>query len=372
MEIAGGLLAANAGDALNTLLMSVFLATLVRENYLLALLPVLAALRGGVMTSMASRVTSMLYLGLYPPRARAILRSETWRTISLALLSAAFGGLVISAVSGSQVREALPTAVISSLIAMSVLLPLTVFIVVVGFRRNLNPDNYVAPILTVLGDASTVPSLVIAAMLVGHGRLADSLLTVLALYFTLKLAFAIAISRPDDRRVIGESLLGLIVVGTLESITGGFYARYTGLLLSLTILHLVPSMMEDVGAAVSVFTSRTTTLSHLHGFQGALARAPVVAAEVLVASTPAIAVLSTIGYMTGRLAYSHIEFLPLIKAVSVTWIGLFLLLAPVALILSWAATRLGFDPDNIVLPIMTSIVDVSLIPFIALVSSVIS
>ncbi|MCE4628096.1 MAG: magnesium transporter [Desulfurococcales archaeon] len=372
MEIAGGLLGANAGDALNTLLMSVFLVTLVREKYLLALLPVLAALRGGVMTSMASRVTSRLYLGLYPPRAREILRSETGRTVSLALLSAAFGGLVISAISRSPAREALPTAVISSLIAIGALLPLTVIIVVVGFRRNLNPDNYVAPILTVLGDASTVPSLVIAAVFVGHGRLADSILTVLALYFSLKVAFAVALSRPEDRRILGESLLGLLVVGMLESLTGGFYARYTDLLLSLTILHLVPSMMEDVGAAVSVFTSRTTTLSHLHGFPGALARAPVVAAEVLVASTPAITVLSTIGYMTGRIAYGHIEFLPLIKAVSITWVGLFLLLAPVALMLSWAATRLGFDPDNIVLPIMTSIVDVSLIPFIALIAGVIA
>jgi len=343
--------------------MSVFLGLLVAKPYILALIPVLAALRGSVMTSMASRVTSRLYLGLLPPRAGRILAEEAPRTVALALIASAYASLLIAAQSPGHALESIPAAVISAGLALLVLLPLTLLVVVAGFRRSLDPDNYVAPILTVLGDVSTVPSLVAASLLVERGRLEDALLATAALYSSLTLAFHVLLARPRDRRVIGENLASLILVGLIESGTGGLLSRYRGLLISIGLLHMAPSMMEDVGAALSVFASRLTTQTHLAGFSGAARSGPGILAEVLLGSAPSMVALAGIGTATAHIAYGGASYTYMLGAVALVWTGLLLALVPLVLLVVWLSTRLGLDPDNVVIPILTSIVDLSLIPF---------
>ena len=367
-EISGGQAVANLGDLANTALLSLFIASLMAHRFLLALIPVLAALRGSVMTSMASRTSTGLFLGSLEPSVRGILAVELWRTTALAVFSAVYASLLVSLTAGYPARLTVPTGVISSVLALLVLAPATAWLAAVGYRRRLNPDNFLAPVLTVLGDVSTVPSLVAAGILVTADPRLEPLLYAGLVYLASLTAWASLLSA-GQRRVFLEGTAALLLVGLIESGTGGLYAGLAPRLLALGVIHMVPSLMEDVGASLSVFASRLTSMMHLYGSRDALARSPGVAIEVVLGSLPSMLILSGIGYATAGLAGLSPSLLYLVRVVAGLWLLLLALLSPVALGIAWASFRLGLDPDNLVIPLVTSIVDLSVPPALVVVAS---
>ncbi|MCE4624553.1 MAG: magnesium transporter [Desulfurococcales archaeon] len=363
-EISGGLLTANAGDALNSFLLGFFLPYLLKNPVLIALLPVMAAVRGSIMTSMASRLTTALHLGAAEPRIGELLGRETGRTLTLALASSLYVGILVSFMTLYSPYQTVSTAAYSALLALLFLLPVTVLVIVVGFRYNLNPDNYVAPVLTVLGDVSTVPSLVAVSLVIEGRADVELLLAVTAAYIGLSSLLYYALTGGESRRVVGEGLLSLILVGLIESGTGGLYDRFTAALVGLAVIHIVPSLMEDIGASLSVLASRMTTDLYLSGFEYAVKRSLVGLTEVVLGSLASMVVLSTIGVAAGSVAGFDVGLAYMFKVIAFSWLGLLALLIPLVLLLVWVSVRIGLDPDNIVIPLITSIVDLSVIPFL--------
>jgi len=363
-EIAWGLLGANMGDALNIFFMSMFSTLLLDKPYLLALIPSLAALRGSIATSMASRVTTGLYLGQLGPRVKDILYRESARTTVLGLSSSIYAGIIVGLVAGYPVFTTVSAAGFSALLALLILLPATSLLAVVGFGFGLNPDNYMAPILTVLGDITTVPALVMVSYFIGVNRGVDTFLTLLLIYATLTLMIALAYTNRNHRRVIVEGLLALLLVGLIESVTGGFFAGYSALLATIGVLHMVPSLMEDIGASISIYASRASTILHIEGFEESLKKTPRIIVETYLGSIPAMITLSTIGYLALGIAGLQATYLFILRATFLLWTTMLFALSLIVLVLIWSSQRIGLDPDNIVIPLITSLVDMTTIPWL--------
>ena len=369
-EIAWGLLGANMGDALNIFFMSVFATLLLDKPYLLALIPSLAALRGSIATSMASRVTTSLYLGQLRPKVKEILYRESARTTVLGLSSSIYAGIIVGLIAGYSVFTTASAAGFSALLALLVLLPVTGLLAVAGFRLGLNPDNYMAPLLTVLGDITTVPALVIVSYFIGVNRGVDALLTLLLVYATLAVMIALAYTNRNHRRVIVEGLLALLLVGLIESVTGGFFAGYSTLLAAIGVLHMVPSLMEDIGASISIYASRASTTLHIEGFEESLKKTPRIIAETYLGSIPAMITLSTIGYLALGIAGLQATYIFILKTTFLLWTTMLLALSLIVLVLIWSSQRIGLDPDNIVIPLITSLVDMTTIPWLVIIYSI--
>jgi len=369
VEVAGSLLAANAGDLANITLMAYFTVYLIGRPEALALIPSMGALRGAIITSMAARVSTSLHLGLVEPDTRSILRVEAGRVAVLAMAAGVYAGLVTSVFTGLSATALVSIAFLSGLIAILFLAPAAAWLAAWGFRKGLDPDSTLAPLLTVLGDMTTVPSLVAVTMLASHAGDPGLLLASLAFTYAT-ISMAIVLGRTGQGRVLAESGLALAIVGVLEAFTGGQLVGYSEALLALGILHAVPSIMEDVGAAVSVLASKLSTLVHLEG-PGLLAlHAPAKTLETLIGAVPSLTVLTGITLLTAGLAGVQAD--PGVAARIIVGGGVLAILiySVAAYLLVVASHRLGLDPDNTVIPVLTALVDAGLIPLLLLYSKI--
>jgi mgtE-like transporter len=142
---------------------------------LIALVPALLATRGNVYGALGAKLSSGLHQGLVEPS----VRDADERVIS-AMAAAMLNGVVISVVAAGMAYAALvalgrPVASLATLAAVALVagllsgLVLTLVVVVAvfaGYRRGLNPDTLVGPVVTTTGDVFGVAALLIAVRLV--------------------------------------------------------------------------------------------------------------------------------------------------------------------------------------------------------------
>jgi mgtE-like transporter len=150
-------------------------AELRRIQGLLVLVPALLATRGNVYGSLGARLGSALHQGLIEPRITAgneRLRAAAAAAVSSGLLVSslaaimAFALLVVLGRPVAPIWTLVGVALISGLISGGVLLTAVVTVVLIGYRRGLNPDTLAGPVVTTTGDVVGVATLLIAARIV--------------------------------------------------------------------------------------------------------------------------------------------------------------------------------------------------------------
>jgi len=162
----GGLL---AGGILNGMT-----AELREVRGLLVMVPAFLAIRGSVYGSLGSRLSSGLHQGLIEPRLT--LDGRVRSAVGAALLNGAAasllaggGTVVLLTALGRPVAPARILTVIALLgafLAGIVLAALIVSVVIAGYRRGLDPDNLIGPIVTTAGDIFGMAALLAATRLV--------------------------------------------------------------------------------------------------------------------------------------------------------------------------------------------------------------
>jgi mgtE-like transporter len=142
---------------------------------LLVLVPALLATRGNVYGSLGARLGSALHQGLIEPYVSANddrLRAAVVAAVSSGLFVsslAAVMAFVLLAVLGRPVAPIwmlVGVALISGVIGGAILVTTVVTVVIVGYRRGLNPDTLAGPVVTTTGDVVGTATLLIAARIV--------------------------------------------------------------------------------------------------------------------------------------------------------------------------------------------------------------
>ncbi|MCE4627204.1 MAG: magnesium transporter [Desulfurococcales archaeon] len=364
-----GLHTANVGDFFNILLMATFTKFLVERPEALALLPSLAAMRGAIVTSMASRVSTSLHLGVLEASTVKVLKRELPTLIVLALSTSVYAAIIVALSSGYPVSVEVSIAALSGFISILFLAPISAYIATLGFKRNLDPDRYMAPVLTVIGDISTSPTIVAVVLLLNAIPYDEAIIALSVSYASIALFFILIRGFPGKKRLLYESLGALGIVGFLEAYAGNSLVGYSTILLAVGVLHAIPSIMEDVGAAVSVTASKLSTLSHLYGMQDTLKMTPAIVSEVLLGSITPLLVLSGIAIGTAGIAGVSAPVLQVVSIVLISGLLGIFIFSIMALSLVYLSFRVGVDPDNVVVPLLTSIVDALTIPLIVGVSA---
>jgi mgtE-like transporter len=144
-------------------------------NGLLVLVPALLATRGNVYGSLGARLATGLHQGLIEPRidwTDERLRGAVGAALGNGVFVSAFAATVAWAVLtvGGASPEALPTlaaiAVVAGLLSGMALTIAVVTVVFAGYRRGLNPDTLVGPIVTTTGDVFGIAFLLLATRFV--------------------------------------------------------------------------------------------------------------------------------------------------------------------------------------------------------------
>lgn len=143
---------------------------------LLVLVPAFLAIRGSVYGSLGSRLSSALHQGLIDPAEGLVAPTDPDPRLATAAAAALLNGVLASlfaAVLTVVVLEALGRpvapletflviALVGGVLAGIALTAVVVGVVLLGYRRGLNPDDLVGPAVTTAGDVFGLLALLVA------------------------------------------------------------------------------------------------------------------------------------------------------------------------------------------------------------------
>ena len=139
---------------------------------MLILLPGFLEMRGNISGSLASRLSSGLFLGLINPNniKTKIIKGNLWASFLLSILvSFALG--VIAFLFNYLILQTFTlwiilVPLIAGLIANAIEIPLTLFVTFYLFKKGHDPNNIMGPFVTSTVDITSIVSLLIALMII--------------------------------------------------------------------------------------------------------------------------------------------------------------------------------------------------------------
>jgi mgtE-like transporter len=177
-EALGPLLISAAGGLFAGLVLAGMEGDLERIRGLLVLVPALLATRGNVFGAYAARIASGLHTGIVHPEfdwTDDRLRAATAAATSNNLLASGFAAVltVAALLALSQPAAPLPTllaiALVAALLSGIALAAVVIGAMFLGFRRGIDPDTLVGPLVTTTGDVLGIAFLLLAVRLVAGG-----------------------------------------------------------------------------------------------------------------------------------------------------------------------------------------------------------
>ncbi len=331
---------------------------------LFVIIPGLMANRGNIFGAMASRLTTLLHLGEMEPR---IGDENVPRNILLSMLLSLLPVLLLWVVGVIKLKVfclyVLAIVLVSMIFSNLVMGYSTALATILPFRRGIDPDTVAAPIVTSVGDIVTLPFLIFILLLF------EELLPVF--YLSMLLSFAIFILmlvkiklRKEEKAIFKEVLEILLVTSLISAVSGSLLEHYSEAIYASILFSVIyPSISDSTGNFGSIVGAKTSTRIHLGEIEGIMDR------ETLVD----IAMYTFTGFLIGFLINvigAFVVRITLGRTAGIVWpfVALypFLLLLTMitAYYLSRVFVRIGLDPDNGTVPMITTLADLMSMIFI--------
>jgi mgtE-like transporter len=346
-------------------------STLTQLPGLLILIPAATGLRGTIFGALGARLGTSIHAGTFrvSTRRQSVLGQNVLAAATLTIFVSVVLGVLAKAVSvgfglerSISVADFVVISLVGGCLASVVVLVITVLLAAGSVRYDWDPDNVTAPLVTASGDMVTLPSLFVATHLVGLGITTP----VLALAGAVGAAAAISAGWRSDlaetRRIVRQSVVVVVVAGVLSLIAGQTLEhRLTQLSEYPALLTLVPPYLAAAGSLGGILSSRLTSQLHLGlvepttvpgrvardsarfvyvvGFPVFLCASLVadIASAVLDLASPGVVDIALVAMVGGFGATTF--------AIAVAYYGA---------VISY---RVGIDPDNVGIPLVTSSLD---------------
>lgn len=337
--------------------------------WILLVVPFLLTVRGAINGAFSGRLTTGLNIGTIYPRFRK--NTEEYYTLSAAIfLLSVINGLVATLFIGIYHSSKDPVEWLATLIVVLNLFFLTAYLANVltsfvgfmSFKRGINPDAVVYPIMSTVNDV--LGSLIFFTAIVvlepwnpmstiTRGTPILIICASVVLYFFIKNR-----GKRSFRRTVIEVYPGVLFSLVTSSVTGVVLSLLEESIVEHPgILIVLPAMMDTVGDVGSIHVSLTTTRLHLGimepktgGFLRVISHVP----EYAVPFTLLVVIYSTFGaVLSGILA--DIILLMLVYII-VEFLGIIIMLY-LAHGIAVMTFKFGVNPDNVSIPILTATAD---------------
>jgi mgtE-like transporter len=352
-----------------------FTQVLVLVPGLITLLPASNALRGNIYAPLGSRLGTYLHTGLVRPRLQRskvldqnILATTSQSLVMAFLLSGLSWGLLRAlGIIVVPVENLLFVAVISATIA-GLLLSLAAFVLSsVAFRRGFDPDNLNAPLITAGGD------LLSALLIIGLGAVLLSTEFSPLLVWPIDAA-AIAgtaflfartwsLQRPIARQIFRQSLIVLVATVALELVVGlALENSIEALATTPALLVLIPPFVGESGNLASIHSSRLSSAVHLGITRVGRRPDPFALADIRDMAGVAMLIYPVIGtavfVLSALLGIANPGLPVMIGLAILAGAIVTAIVLPLGYYTTLIAFKLGVDPDNVVIPVTNSVIDV--------------
>ena len=340
---------------------------------LLVLVPAAVGLRGNVFGALGSRLGTLVATGAFrlSRRRDTLVGQNLEASVALSMgvsLLLAFVAKGIAEAFGVQntisIGDFIVVSVIGALIPTAVVLGITVGIAALGVRREWDVDNVSVPVVTAAGDVITLPSLFLATYLVRD--IPDAIPAVLAILCVVggivTLVIPLRSHLPLLRRIVGESLPFLVVAGAVSTLAGmTIQSRLGSLSREPALLIVIPPLLSLSGSLAGILSARVATKLHLGVLDPSrIAIGPIAPDLMLVflISVPIYLVLGVaadvLAALTGLASPGALQMLEVVMLAGVLATALTCVVAYGAALVTY---RLGWDPDNNGVPLVSSTSD---------------
>lgn len=365
------LLVSSVGDLVAGLTLGAITHTLEALPGLLVLIPAAIGMRGNIFGALGSRLGTAIHTGTFrlSRRADTVVGQNVLASIALTFsisfalavlaktIAVAFGvAATISIVDFAVI------SVVGGAISSVAVLAITLGVASLCVRRDWDMDNVAAPLVTAAGDMVTLPSLFVATYLVGLHVVTPVLGLTTAVLAVVSVVVAFSTTHQLFRRIVRESLPVLVVAGAVDVVAGlTIEQRLESFLTFPALLVLIPPFLEDTGALGAILASRLSSKLHLGVIEpAATPQRPARDDFALIAffAVP-VFVLVALSAEVASIVFDRASPGPL-RMVEISVLGGFLATGVAMLVAyygSIAAFRLGLDPDNHGVPLLTSTMD---------------
>ena len=365
------LLVSSGGDLLAGLTLGAITHTLENLPGLLVLVPAAIGMRGNIFGALGSRLGTAIHTGTFrlSRRADTVVGQNILASLALTLsVSLALAILAKTIAVGFGVANTISVAdfvvisILGGTVSSVVVLGLTLLVAAGAVRFGWDMDNVAAPLVTAAGDIVTLPSLFLATYLVGIRFVTPALG---ALTAVLAVAAGVAAIRSGYellRRIARESLPVLLVAGTIDVVAGlTIEKRMNSFLAFPALLVLIPPFLEDSGALGGILSSRIASKLHLGILDPTAWPQSRAMADFVLTFLFAIPVFVLVALSSDLAAgVSGLASPGALRMVAVSLIGGLIATVFAVLVAYYgaiAAFRLGLDPDNHGIPMVTSSMD---------------
>ncbi len=361
------------GDLINGIVMGSHSREISLLPALIVLIPTSTDLRGNIYGALGSRLSSYLHTGKIEPKFEynQTIAENVYSSTFLLLAFSVFNGFISSLIAsvlglhpftaGLVVNMILIT-VMAAFLSAAFMIPVTLALAIGSYRWGWDPDNLTAPLITLAGDMVTLPILFACADVVFELRREIKLFSILLIALALLTFYRL--SRGEiGYRIVKESVPILLACALIDFGSGTILGKEVKRLIAIAgILTIIPAFLEDGGAMGGILASRFSSSLHL----GALDPNPIPEGEV-VRSFAVMHVLSLVVFtlvgLFGQIVNGlfSIPTIPTLYMIIITVVAgqmLTFILNLMAYYFSILSFMKGIDPDNVGIPLITSIMDV--------------
>ena len=340
---------------------------------LIVLIPAAVGMKGTIFGAIGARIGTASAAGLFEPNVRpgGVLRrnvsvaivttvsSSLWLAALARLATAAFGQDSIS------IWSLLTISVLGGALGSALILLVTVGLSVVSLRRRWDLDSVATPMVTALGDMTTLPCLFVASLLVRDPTTAAILGAICLAASIVALVGAVSVWDEVVRRIVLEMVAVILLTPLFDILAGALLRESQPQLLTVPVLlAVIPPFVSQAGALGGIFASRITSKLQLGVITPrGLPEVPAVvdASIVMGFAIFVFTLIGAIAYALGSL--TGLGGMPSAGAVIGFTLVAGLLVAPITIVagyyLAVSTYRFGLDPDNHSVPIITSVLDLA-------------
>ena len=340
---------------------------------LIVLIPAAVGMKGTIFGAIGARLGTANVAGLLEPTLRpgSVLQrnvyvavvttfsSALWLAVLSVLASAAFGEPSIS------LWRLATVSIVGGAIGSGLILMITLALSVLSYRRGWDLDSVSTPMVTALGDMTTLPSLFLATFLLRWDVIAIPVAVIsiaVALYAAVR---SYTVADRVIRRIVLEMTAVILLTPILDVLAGSLLrARQDQLVAVPVLLALIPPFVSQVGALGGIFASRTASKLQIGVITArGLPEIPALV-DASIVSALSLAVFAMVGVVAFVLGVAtDLVGMPSFQAlVGGTFLS-GLVVTPITLVASYylaiGTFRFGLDPDNQSVPIITSAMDLA-------------
>jgi mgtE-like transporter len=340
---------------------------------LIVLIPAAVGMKGTIFGAIGARLGTANVAGLLDPTLKpgSVLQRNVYVAVVTTFSSALWLALLSVLVSAAFGQPSIPfwqlatVSIVGGAIGAALVLLITVGLSVASYRRGWDLDSVSTPMVTALGDMTTLPCLYLATYLLHSNAVAVPAAVIaiaIAVYATIR---SYTVGDRVIRRIVLEMTAVILLTPILDVLAGTLLrARQDQLVLVPVLLALIPPFVSQAGALGGIFASRTTSKLQI----GVITARGLPETPALVDASIVVGLAVTVFLLVGVIAYGLGEAtgLPGMPGLGTLVGGTFLaglLVTPVTLAASYylaiGTYRFGLDPDNQSVPIITSVMDLA-------------